>query len=106
MEVLSDKNYKTYDYISRYSSFPYYYTNIDNKYIYGTTSQLDVEDSYVLHRVSYNETFDSLALRYYNNPSLYWIICDFNRIQDPYTRLEIGQQVKIPSLSNIKFKSI
>ena len=106
MEILSDKSYRSYGYISRYSSFPYYYNNMDGKYVYGTTSQLNTEgDTYVLHKVGSNDTFDTLALQYYNNPTLYWIICDFNRIQDPYTKLKVGQQIKIPSLSNIKFKT-
>ena len=104
MDVLEEKSYKSYEYISRYTSFPYYYHTEDDKYIYGTTAQLEDSIGYVEHVVNSNlDTFDSLALKYYNNPTLYWVICDFNRIQDPYTKLKIGQRIKIPSLSNITF---
>ena len=46
MDVLKDKQYKDYNYLSRYESFPYYFHSIDRKYIYGTTSQLDQNLSY------------------------------------------------------------
>ena len=34
----------------------------------------------------------------------YWIIADFNRIQDPFINLPVGYTIKIPVLSNIEFK--
>lgn len=103
MDELSKKSYRTYDFISRYTSFPYYYNKHDDKYIYGTTAQLQDDIGYIEHIIGRLDTFDSLALKYYNNPTLYWVICDFNKIQDPYTRLPIGAKVRIPSLSNISF---
>lgn len=103
MDKLSEKSYRDYHYISRYTSFPYFYNETDNKYIYGTTAQLREDNAYVLHTVTQGDTFDSLALKYYNNPTLYWVICDFNKIQDPYRDLEVGQKIKIPALSSIRF---
>ena len=41
MDKLINKSYKNYNHFSRYSSFPYYYNVEDEKYIYGTTAQLD-----------------------------------------------------------------
>lgn len=104
MEVLKDKAYRRYDYISRYTGFPYYYNAVDNKYIYGTTGQIVKDIPYVLHIAQQRDTFDTLALKYYGNPTLYWVICDFNDIQDPYTDIEVGQKIKIPSLSSISFE--
>lgn len=106
MDILQNKNYKNYDYFSRYSSFPYYYNSVDKKYIYGTTSQINTNISYILHKVKKNETLDSIALDYYNNPTYFWVIADFNRIQDPYNKLEEGINLKIPSLSSISFEEI
>ncbi len=106
MDILQNKNYKSYDYFSRYSSFPYYYNSIDKKYIYGTTSQINTNISYILHKVKKNETLDSISLDYYNNPTYFWVIADFNRIQDPYNKLEEGINLKIPSLSSISFEEI
>ena len=86
MEVLESKSYRSYDYISRYTAFPYYYNKEDNKYIYGTTSQLNTDVGYSIHIVRKNDTYDSIALDYYNTPTLYWVICDFNQIQNPFDK--------------------
>jgi nucleoid-associated protein YgaU len=103
MDILTDKQYKNYDYISRYASFPYYYHIEDKKFIYGTTAQLSESNGYTLHKVVLHDTLDSLALDYYNNPTLFWLIADFNKIQNPYAKLELGTELKIPSISEIKF---
>ena len=104
MDVLSNKNYRSYDYISRYQQFPYFFHKEDNKYVYGTTAQLDDTLGYSLHIVKPNDTIDSIALEYYNNPTLYWIICDFNRIQDPFIKLKVGDSIKVPIISSLQFK--
>ena len=70
-KVLKNKEYKSYDYFCRYASFPYYYHTIDNKYIYGMTSQVNKNIPFVLHKVKRNETIDSIALDFYNNPSYF-----------------------------------
>lgn len=104
MSILIDKQYKDYYYTSRYSAFPFYFNTNDNKYIYGTTSQLSQGLSYRLYKVKQNDTLDTLALDFYNNPTLYWVIADFNHIQDPYIKLEVGTEIKIPTLSEIVFE--
>ena len=103
MNVLKDKTYRTSSKLSRYSIFPYYYHTLDDKYVYGITSYLKDTTLYTAHSVNAGDTFDSLALEYYNNPTLYWIICSFNRIQDPFTELQAGEIIKIPAISNIEF---
>lgn len=102
--ILNNKSYKSYSYLSRYSSFPLYYHSIDKKYIYGTTSQLTKSNSYVLHKIKDVETLDSIALDYYNNPTFFWIIADYNNIQDPYAKLAVGSTLKIPTLNDIKYE--
>lgn len=103
MSILKNKSYKEYNYTSRYSPFPYYYHKQDNKYVYGVTAYLDDSTLYSIHTVEQGDTLDNLALYYYNNPTLFWIICSFNRIRNPYVQLTPGQQLKIPSIANIKF---
>jgi hypothetical protein len=105
MNVLTDKTYKTYTRLSRYNNFPYYYQTLDNKYIYGITANLRNDTPYIIHTVVQNDTFDSLALKYYNNPTYFWVISDYNRYNDPYERPAIGTQLKIPSFSDIVFNS-
>ena len=102
-DILGEKSYQSYEYVSRYTPFPYYYHTLDKKFIYGTTAQLDKTIAYSLHKVQDNDTLDSLALEYYNNPTFFWVIADFNEIQNPYIKLEKDSNIKIPVLSSIKF---
>ena len=71
MDILKNKQYEQFDYLSRYSSVPYYYNTEDKKYIYGIGQQLDKNTSYVAHKVKPTDTLDYLALKYYNNPTYY-----------------------------------
>lgn len=104
MSILTSKKYKEYDKVSRYQVFPYYYHSVDDKFIYGLTAHLDnKQTAFVAHKVKEFDTLDTLALYYYNNPTYFWIIADYNRIQDPYEELEIGRVLKIPTFSNIAF---
>lgn len=103
MELLQNKSYADSTNLSRYSPFPYYYHSKDDKYVSGTTSYLKDTTVYTSYVVQRGDTFDSIALDFYNNPTLYWVICSFNRIQDPFIELDEGQVLKIPSLSNIEF---
>ena len=101
---ITNKSYKFYNKLSRYRTIPYYYNVDDNKYFYGTAKNLKDTTPYKIHIVIKGDTLDSLALYYYNNPTLFWIIADFNRIRDPFITLKEGQRIKIPSLSDIEFE--
>lgn len=70
-DTLKNKNYKKYNTISRYASFPYYYHEEDDKYIYGITSQMSKDISYVSHKIRQSDTLDSLSLTYYGRPDYY-----------------------------------
>lgn len=104
MEVLKDKKYKSYNYLSRYSAFPTYYDTIDGKYMYGTTAQLEKTDTFVLYTIKNGDSFDSISLDFYNTPLYWWAICDFNSIQNPLQELEAGTKIRIPTISNIRYK--
>lgn len=106
MERLVNKAYKEYGYFSRYTSFPYYYNTEDKKYVYGTTSHINQNATYVLHKVKQNETYDSIALDYYNNPTFFWVICDFNKVQNPFTKPAPDTMIKVPTLADIGFKEV
>ncbi len=104
MDVLINKEIKNYHRISRYSLFPIYYHRLDEKYLHGITAHLQTSDTtYVNHKVALGDTLDTLALHYYNNPTYYWIIADFNRIQDPFEPLQQGDIIKVPTFSNIQY---
>lgn len=105
MESLKQKSYRTYDYISRYQPFPYYYHELDEKYIYGITSQLKKNINYTLVNITQFDTLDSLAEKYYGRPDLYWVIADYNDIIDPFIQL-FGNytSIKVPTLGSISWK--
>lgn len=105
MDALKNKTYNQFDYISRYTSVPYYYNIIDNKYIYGLSKQLDKNTTYVSHKVKQTDTLDSLSLKYYNNPTYYWVIAYYNDIQDAFIDLfENYSVIKIPNIGSINFE--
>ncbi len=104
MYLLTQKQYRSYDRVSRYSPFPYYFDSSYNRYVYGTTRQLKIEDTpFVSHKVELGDTYDTIALYYYNNPTYYWVITDFNRIKDPFVAPKQGTILKIPTFGAIQF---
>ena len=105
MDVLTDKQYRDYSYFSRYLSFPIYYNLQDSKYVYGTTSHINKNVTYVIYKAKKFDTWDSIALFYYNSPTYYWVLTDFNDIQDPFIEIKEGQEIKIPTLNSILFRS-
>ena len=103
MAVLENKQYKQYDTISRYSNSPIYYHKLDNKWVTELGSQLKYDTAYSIHQVMPYEDYDVISLEYYNTPLLYWVICDFNNIQDPFEPPKPGTTLKIPDLSKLEF---
>lgn len=105
MNVLKDKSSKTYLYTSRYATLPYYYNTLDKKYMYGISKNLNTNTDYVLHNLVDSDSLDSLALKYYGRPDLFWVIADFNNLNDPYIRLvDKMSSIKIPALSGITWR--
>lgn len=104
MDALINQQWQEYNYTSRYTPFPFYYNTDDEKYIYGITKQLGNDTEYVLHNLVDTDTLDTLALKYYGRPDFFWVIADFNRINDPYIKLlDYMDSIKIPSISNIYY---
>ena len=105
MNVLKGKSSKTYLYTSRYATLPYYYNTLDKKYMYGISKNLNTNTDYVLHNLIDSDSLDSLALKYYGRPDLFWVIADFNNLNDPYIRLvDKMNSIKIPSLPGIAWR--
>ena len=105
MNVLKDKSSRTYFYTSRYATLPYYYNTLDKKCMYGISKNLNTNTDYVLHNLVDSDSLDSLALKYYGRPDLFWVIADFNNLNDPYIKLvDKMSSIKIPSLSGITWR--
>ena len=104
MDRNTNKSWKNYDYVSRYTKFPYYYQELDGKYFYGITDHLNKNITYLIHKVKDYDTLDFLALNYYGRPDFYWIIADFNNIKDPLENISKKYKtLKIPTLTNIYY---
>ena len=101
--VLTNKKFIKYNGISRYSYFPVYYHTLDEKWVGGTTKYLRDDTPFTYCVTKAGDTFDNLALYYYNNPTLYWVICSFNNIANPFTSIPAGITLKIPTLSTISY---
>ena len=104
MDSLTNKRFENYNYTSRYTSVPYFYDTKNDRDIYGIGYNMIKTDNWVAHKVTLTDTLDSLALKYYNNPTYWWIIAYFNDIQDSFIKLSDHMSIiKIPSISGISF---
>jgi hypothetical protein len=104
MDTLKNKNYESYDYLSRYTQVPYYFDTIKQREIYGIGSNLDKSIPYVSHKLTSEDTLHSLSLQYYNNPTYWWVIAYFNDIQDAFVHLiKHYTIIKIPNIASVTF---
>ena len=105
MEILTNKTAKSTSSYSRYNGFYYYYNERDDKNQMSTSAWLDENNTSNAHTVEKGDTWDSIALKYYGNPTYYWVICDFNRVIDPFEGPKEGTVVNVPTLGkNVRFK--
>ena len=107
MDTLKNKTYASFDYLSRYINVPYFYDTLHQREIYGIGTNLKTNSEYVTHKIKSNDTLHSLALKYYNNPTYWWVIAYFNNIQDAFKPLRNSYTtLKIPSISSIEFGKV
>lgn len=83
-----------------------YYSENDDKYVYGTTAYLNKNTPNQVYTTRAGDTYDSISLIFYGNPLYYWIICSFNRIDDPFEKPKIGTKLRIPTVSTLEFEDI
>lgn len=82
MDTLKNKRYLQYGYLCRYTGTPFYYDTIQGRECAGLAKDISKDAPYFTHKTKAGETLDSLALKYYNNPTYWWIIASFNNIHD------------------------
>lgn len=105
MQKFINKRSSTYDYRSRYTGVPYFYDTTTGKDTPGIPKQIKFDTPFFWHRVAAHDTLDKLALKYYNNPTLWWVIAYFNKINDPFIDLVATyRQLKIPTVNSIVFE--
>ena len=104
MDTLTNKTFANFDYLSRYTNIPYYYDSLTNKEVFGIGTNLKTNAEFVTHKVKSNDTLNSLALKYYNNPTFWWVIAYFNDVQDSFKPLrDKYTTLKIPNISSVEF---
>lgn len=71
----------------------------------GGRSRIDTspEPDDVFHVVQAGDRIDLLACRYLGDPTLWWIICDYNDIFFPLD-LELGMVPRIPSAESVELR--
>ena len=105
MEILTNKTTKSNTHYSRYNGINYYYNKLDNKCQLQTKAWLKQTDAYTSYTVVEGDTYDKIAVKFYNNPTFYWLICDFNHIVDPFIEPKKGTKLNIPTLGkDIQFE--
>jgi hypothetical protein len=45
---------------------------------------------------------DLISFKAYGTPNLWWVIYEYNNIQDPLFGMKIGQLIRIPSLTRVQ----
>ena len=80
----------------------------DNHYVLLANKTLTVLGSenanpgtYSEHVFSLGDHWSSLSYRYFGTTSLWWAICKFNAISNPFILPKVGEIIKIPAQSVI-----
>jgi hypothetical protein len=71
----------------------------DGKEVYKTTiyPPVPLSDSDIYITASETESLDTLAFKYYNDSTLWWIIANINNIGKGRLSIEPGLQLRIPT---------
>jgi hypothetical protein len=61
----------------------------------------DSSDIFVTITSTYQHRMDLLSNNVYGTPDLWWVICEYNNIQDPLSQLTIGTVLRVPDLDRV-----
>lgn len=103
MDTLKNKQYASFNYTCRYATVPFYYDTLGQKYVYGIGTNVSKNTDSVLYSVQQGDNLDLLALKFYNNPTLWWAIAYFNNLIDAFEPLVPGSILKIPAIASLEF---
>ena len=91
---------------SRYKDTPLYaVTDIVSEWGLWVSDPTFLTDSdYAMHQIRSGDIgrLDLVAWKHYSNTSYWWMIAHANSIVDPLTELQVGQFIRVPSLSAIE----
>lgn len=52
---------------------------------------------FIKHKFSYGDQWSLLSQKFYDTTDLWWVICKFNGISNPFILPSVGTTIKIPS---------
>ena len=84
--------------MSRYKSTKIVKDRIKKDKVFASTEYPIIErrDSDITYYVKFDDSFMSLAHRFYNDQSLWWIIAQANNIFDGSIYLDTSKQIRVP----------
>lgn len=104
MDILKNKAYDNFNYLNRYSKVPHYYNTVDDREISGIGLNMLKDALYTRHKIKESDTLEYLSLKYYNDPTFWWVIAYFNDIQDPFIILKDHfTTILIPNIMSVEF---
>ena len=53
---------------------------------------------YANYQVKPKDTWTNLSYKFFNTYKLWWLLCKFNNVVDPFKELEAGKIIKIPTM--------
>jgi hypothetical protein len=76
--------------------------DLDTNYVINIFKTVDINDYvknhndfFIIHTAEDDEWWDNISYKYYDTPSLWYIICIMNNILNPYEEIEKGQLIKV-----------
>lgn len=54
------------------------------------------ETYYFDYEITVSDTWTNISFKFYNTIKLWWLICKFNNVKNPFTELTAGKILKIP----------
>lgn len=72
------------------------YFNIGKTIVFENVEYIP-EGSYYVYEVKFGDSWTNISYKYYNTIKLWWIICKFNSIENPFEELQPGIIIKIPN---------
>lgn len=87
--------------MKRYSNVPTF-LRFDGKRVYKTTSYPTIlpDDTDIIITTDETQYLDTLAFKYYGDPTLYWIIALVNNLGKARMSIPGGLQIRIPTKIN------
>lgn len=61
----------------------------------------DKDDYWYTYTVDTDDWWDNISSKYYDTPSLWWVICSLNDIVNPMEEIEEGQVIKVLKEENL-----